>query len=129
MEWNKLYKYFKTLNLLVLLVLISASYFLFGRSVSLGVVAGGVLIMGNFTILQHSIRKAFSSQEFNPRQKANIIMKYYLRLLCLGIIMFILIAKGWVHPIGLVIGLSTLVFTIICLGLSRSLMTNSKEGF
>lgn len=42
-----------------------------------------------------------------------ILAKYYVRFVVSGIIIFILIAKGYVNPIGLIIGLSIVVASII----------------
>ena len=42
-----------------------------------------------------------------------VLAKYYLRFLVSGFIIFLLIAGRIVHPVGLVIGLSIVVFSII----------------
>jgi hypothetical protein len=42
-----------------------------------------------------------------------VLAKYYLRFLITGFIIFLLIAGHIVHPVGLVFGLSIVVFSII----------------
>jgi hypothetical protein len=42
-----------------------------------------------------------------------VLAKYYLRFLISGFIIFLLIAGRIVHPVGLIFGLSVVVFSII----------------
>jgi hypothetical protein len=60
--------------------------------------------------------------------KLAIVAKYYFRLAILGIIIYILITNGWVNPIGLAIGLSIVVFSIINIGIRAVLKTSSGEA-
>ena len=43
----------------------------------------------------------------------SVLAKYYLRFMVSGLIIFALIFFGWVHPIGLVIGLSIVVASVM----------------
>ena len=117
MDWDHVYKTLKWLNWVTLLVLGSASFFLMDNAFTTGVLLGGLLIMANFHALQHVIRQGFSPQDQRKRGKASIIAKYYLRLLALGILIYLCLKLNWVHPIGLVIGLSIVVISIVCLGI------------
>ena len=86
---------------------------------------GGLIIIANFGILQHTVRRAFSSDGLMRRRKMSIIAKYYLRLLALGVIIYFLIDCGWVDPVGLAVGLSTVVISIIALGIYLARKTYS----
>jgi hypothetical protein len=44
--------------------------------------------------------------------KAQFYLKYYLKLAALGLILYVLIRKQIAHPLGLLIGLSTVVISI-----------------
>jgi hypothetical protein len=54
--------------------------------------------------------------------------KYYLRLLALGVILYLLITRGWIDPVGLVVGLSTVMVSIIALAIHMVLRTRTKEA-
>jgi len=44
--------------------------------------------------------------------KAQFYLKYYIKLTALGLILYVLVRKQIAHPLGLLIGLSTVVFSI-----------------
>jgi hypothetical protein len=54
-----------------------------------------------------------------------IIAKYYFRLAIMGIIIYILITSGWIDPIGLAVGLSTVLISILGIGIRAVLKTSS----
>ena len=58
----------------------------------------------------------------------SIIAKYYLRLLALGVIIYFLITRGWVDPVGLAVGLSTVVISIVTLGIYLARKTYTGEA-
>ena len=127
MDWKTLYRDLSTRNWLILLFLSSISFFVMSNSLTLGVILGGLVIIVNFNILQRTICRAFSSERIMTG-KITVILKYYLRLLALGVIIYVLITKGWVDPVGLAIGLSTVVISIVSFGISRAWKTYSTEA-
>lgn len=128
MDWRILYHEIKMLNWLILLVLSGVSYFLMSAAWTLGVILGGFVIIANFSMLQHTIRQAFTTDGQMIRGKAAIIAKYYLRLLGLGIMIYLLITRGWVDPVGLAVGLSTVVLSIVIMGIHMALKTRTREA-
>ena len=128
MDWRILYHEIKVLNWLILLVLSVVSYFVMSPAWTLGVILGGFVIIANFSMLQHTIRQAFSSEGNMIRGKAAIIAKYYLRLVGLGIMIYLLITRGWVDPVGLAVGLSTVVLSIVIMGIHMALKTRTREA-
>jgi len=128
MDWEKVYSDLRKRNWIILFILSSISYFLMGQSLTLGVILGGFIIIANFRIFQHTIRRAFSSEGVMTTSKMTIIVKYYFRLLALGVILYVLITKGWVDPIGLAVGLSTVVISIVSFGINRTLRTYIREA-
>ena len=121
MDWEIIYEDLKANNWIILLILSSISYFLLSPAQTLGTILGGLIIIANFKVFQHTIRKAFSSDGVLKGRRLSIIAKYYFRLLILGIIIFFLISKGLVDPVGLAIGLSTIVISVLVLGISLAL--------
>lgn len=78
---------------------------------TLGVLAGGLLVTVNFHLLARTLRKALTPPHLASHH--TVLAKYYVRFLISGFIIFVLIAGGFVDPLGLVIGLSVVVASII----------------
>ena len=76
-----------------------------------GVFFGGLLVTINFHLLARTLKKALTPPHLSSHNV--ILVKYYLRFIGSGFIIFVLIAGHFVHPVGLVIGLSVVVFSII----------------
>ena len=127
MDWETLYRHLSTRNWVILLIISSISFFVMSHSLTLGIILGGMVIIINFNILQHTIHKAFSPEGVMTA-KISIILKYYMRLLALGIIIYVLVTQGWVDPIGLAVGLSTVVISIVSYGITRARHNYSKEA-
>lgn len=127
MDWTKTFRTLKTLNWTILLILSSVSYALMGNTFTAGVILGGFLIIANFNVLQRTIRKGFRADGVFGANKGAIIGKYYLRLVVLGVLIYLLIRQKWVNPVGLAVGLSVVVFSIITLGVYMILKESSGE--
>jgi len=128
MEGQRFHNILRTLNWLVLLCFSLASYFSMGPFWTTGVLLGGLIAIVNFTVLQHTVRRAFSPEGVHQGARFSIVGKYYLRLLALGVILYVLIAKEWIDPLGLAVGLSTVVLSIIGLGIGLALRIRTKEA-
>ena len=77
---------------------------------TLGIIFGGLIVTVNFHLLAKTLKKAL-----HPRQLASpnvILVKYYIRFIISGVIIFLLIRQQVVNPIGLFIGLSVVVASI-----------------
>lgn len=127
MDWEKICHKIQTLNWVVLLMLGVFSFYFAASAFTLGAILGGLMIIANFNVLQHTVRRAFCSDGNMTAGKKTIIIKYYLRLAVLGILIYTLLSNSWVHPIGLVMGLSTVVISIITLGI-HMLLKHSTWG-
>lgn len=126
MDWRRLYRELRTLNWFILLVLSLGGYVFLSNSQTTGIILGGLIIMINFSVLQHTICGAFALDGAMRKGKAAIITKVYLRLLGLGAILYFLIARGLVDPVGLAIGLSTTVFGIVTIGIQKAIRMNEE---
>jgi hypothetical protein len=81
---------------------------------TLGVALGGLIVLVNFHLLYRILKKAFIPDRLaSPK---SVIIKYYLRLLGTGLILYLLIAKRLVDPLGLVVGLSVVVINLTLVG-------------
>jgi hypothetical protein len=91
-----------------------------------GIFFGGLLVTVNFHLLARTLRKAFT-----PPQLASpnaVLAKYYIRFIASGFIIFILIAGRLVNPVGLVLGLSVVVASIILVTLREAKNLIFKEA-
>jgi uncharacterized membrane protein len=127
MDWKTLYKDLKSMNWFILLVLSSMSYLLMEPVFTAGVILGGLTAIANFSLLQHTIYGAFSAGGFT-KSRISIIAKFNLRLLGVGVILYILITKGLVHPVGLGLGLSIVVFSIVGMGIHLAFKMRTGEA-
>ena len=105
------------LNWVVLILMVLVSLFWQSRSVTLGVVAGGLLVILNFGWMGHSLLKVISSpQAYSPR---GFKRNYFFRLLVVGGAISFLLIRGEVHPLALVVGLSVVVVSLLLTTLKR----------
>ena len=98
------------------------------NSLTLGIILGGLIIILNFRLFQNTICRAFAPEGIMKGAKVIIILKYYFRLLALGIIIYVFIIKAGINPVGLAIGLSTVVISIISLGITRVFKAHTGEA-
>jgi hypothetical protein len=128
MEWQRFHNILRMLNWLFLLCFSLASYFSMSPYWTAGVILGGLIAIANFNVLQHTVRRAFSPEGIHHGARFSIVGKYYLRLVALGVILYVLITRGWIDPVGLVVGLSTVVLSIVGLGIGLALRIRTKEA-
>jgi hypothetical protein len=88
-----------------------AGFYVGETSFAAGILLGGLIVTVNFHLLARTLRKALTPPHLASHNV--VLAKYYLRFVISGFIIFALIAGHIVNPIGLVIGLSIVVFSII----------------
>lgn len=81
------------------------------REFAWGIIAGGLIVTVNFHLLYRTLKGALTPPYISSHHV--VLAKYYLRFMVSGLIIFILISKQWVNPIGLFIGLSVVVVSIM----------------
>ncbi|MDY6987261.1 MAG: ATP synthase subunit I [Thermodesulfobacteriota bacterium] len=111
----------------VLFVVVTISGFLLAPGpFAWGIVAGGLIVTINFQLLYRSL-----SQALTPPHVANVravLGKYYIRFFVSAVIIFVLIADHYVHPLGLIIGLSVVVTSIFITTLNEIRRILFKEA-
>lgn len=128
MEWDLIYEDLKKKNWITLLFFSSISFFTLNHFYTLGIIAGGLVSIANFMFMQHTLKKAFGTDCKRKSGKISIFLYYYFRVLILGIIIFILLKYQWVNPVGLTLGLSTVVVAIAFMGISMAFKTKGGEA-
>jgi hypothetical protein len=78
---------------------------------AMGIVCGGLIVTINFHLLYRTLKKALTPPNLSSHNV--VLAKYYARFTISGFIIFLLISGHYVHPIGLFVGLSVVVASII----------------
>jgi hypothetical protein len=79
---------------------------------ALGIVLGGLIAVINFHLLKKTLKTVFSPQIVSENGRSVVggtLIKYYIRFGISGLIIYLLISKHIVHPLGLLAGLSVVV--------------------
>jgi hypothetical protein len=76
-----------------------------------GIIFGGLIVTVNFHLLHRTLKKALTPPYLSSHNV--VIAKYYVRFIVSGFIIFVLIAKHYVNPLGLFVGLSVVVVSIV----------------
>jgi hypothetical protein len=76
-----------------------------------GVIAGGLIVTINFHLLARTLKSAFTPPHLSSYNV--VLAKYYARLVASGFLIFYLISRHHVHPLGLTMGLSVVVVSIL----------------
>jgi len=91
-----------------------------------GILFGGLLVTANFHMLARTLRKALTPPHLDSHNA--VLAKYYLRFIASGFIIFVLIAGHIVDPVGLILGLSIVVCSIILATMSEVKKLIFKEA-
>jgi hypothetical protein len=86
---------------------------------ALGILAGGLLVTVNFHLMYRSLREALTPP--HTTNVASALTKHFLRFTASVIIITALIAGGYVHPGGLIVGLSVIVAAFMLAALRETL--------
>lgn len=124
----------KIASWLVLACLVVGGYLWQGREFALGVLVGGLVAVINFHLLHQALKgllerpAAMSPEEAAGRAKAFFAARQLLRFFALLAILFLLVSQGWVNIFGLVVGLSTVVLTLILAAIIEVIKLKNKEA-
>jgi hypothetical protein len=88
-----------------------AGFILYPPAFARGILFGGLIVTINFHLLHRTLKKALTPPHLSSHNV--VVAKYYLRFVVSGFIIFVLIAKQYVNPLGLFIGLSVVVVSIM----------------
>ena len=124
----------KIANWLVLAVLVAAGFIWQGSEFALGILVGGLVAVINFHLLHQALKgtleraAALDPEEAKGRAKAFFAARQLLRFFALLAIIFLLVSYGWVNIFGLVVGLSTVVLTLILAAIIEVIKLKNKEA-
>lgn len=98
-------------NWVLFSVLVVGGMLVAGSKIFLGILFGGLIVTVNFHLLARTLKNSLTPPFLKSHN--SILAKYYVRFTISGLIIFVLISEHIVHPIGLFIGLSVVVASIM----------------
>jgi len=98
-------------NWIILAILFIPSLIFASQKFYLGVLLGGFISILNFHGMVFGLRGLFKNLSGNVKQPTMI--KYYIRLILTGVVLYLLIVTKTVDIFGLVIGLSVVVINMV----------------
>jgi hypothetical protein len=111
----------------VLLVLAGiAGFTLASPAFAKGIIFGGLIVTINFHLLARTLNRSLKPPHL---ASPNVILaKYYIRFVASGVIIFFLITRKVVNPVGLVVGLSVVVASMMLAALLEIKKLRIKEA-
>jgi hypothetical protein len=101
-------------NWLFFIGLTAASLLIWDLKFTLGVIAGGIMVIVNFDILRRVLIKQFAPG--NRASISGVLIRYYIRFAITAVLILLLLKFSLVGPIGLLIGLSVIVLNLTLTG-------------
>lgn len=108
---QRLLRFVTRANWLLFVASSVAAAILASRDFALGTIFGGLIVTVNFHLLYRTLKKAFKPSHLTSHNV--VLAKYYVRFGISGVILFVLISKHIVNPMGLFVGLSVVVASIM----------------
>jgi hypothetical protein len=104
-------------NWIILIVLVLLSLLWQSLPVTMGVLAGGVLVIINYRWLGRSLFKVLGDPHLGAAK--GFKRNYLFRLLFIASAIYLLLVRGGVHPLALVVGLSVVVINLLITTVKR----------
>ncbi len=114
-DLQKIVDFITTSNWLILLVGGMIGLILTPVKFAMGIILGGLIVAINFHLLKQTLKKMFHPDIVSEKGQSivgNVLVKYYIRFAVSGTLIFLLISKHIVHPVGLLAGLSVVVASV-----------------
>jgi hypothetical protein len=110
----------------LLLVLAAAGWYFHSLAFACSVLIGGVLANGSFWLLKNDIQRIMQrvadaeglENAAFTFEKTRFFLRFYARLVVLGLVLFVLASRVTINVIGLTLGLTTVMFSVVIIGLS-----------
>jgi hypothetical protein len=123
-------------NLVIIAVFTVGSWYIIDWNLAKSVLIGGVLASVSFFLLKRDAEQLIDQvaagsqvQGVKGLAKSSFILKFNGRLIVLGLLLYVLTTKININIIGLVIGLSTVMLSVIIVVLTRGRMVFSGQSF
>jgi uncharacterized membrane protein (DUF485 family) len=124
-EKDPLQKKIEMTNWIIMGILLMLSFFFMPYRFTLGMVLGGFISIVNFHWLDRDLRKVFS--RLSERSGSFVMVKYFIRITVTAVVLYFIISADIVDIIGLLIGLSTVVITMVFTAIAAYSKKNCLE--
>jgi hypothetical protein len=116
-------------NIFFVVLLTLFGWYLSGWHCAKSVLIGGILSGGSFFVLKRTMMQIVSKIAVSDAQRpaAGFAVKFYIRLMVLVLLLAVVSMSISIHLIGLVVGLSTVMVSVIFVTLARGLMEFSGK--
>jgi hypothetical protein len=114
------------LNWLLLAVMTMAAWSAGFAYIAKGIFVGGLIANISFSLLKRDLTKVITGPM--KVNKVLFFIKYYARFTMLALIIYYLVRYPAVHLGGLVIGLSTVVLSIVITAAAKNIHSTAKEA-
>jgi len=111
----------------VLVTMSGAAWVFFSKQAALSVFLGGGIVILSFQVLKWQLRRALQKAKGSP-STGGLFFSYYLRFLGSLFLVFLLMHLGWVGPVGFLVGLSTVMVSVVIVGGLEYLVSFTKRG-
>jgi hypothetical protein len=108
---QRLLKFIARSNMVLLIMVSGIGLWATSWDFAMGIIAGGLIVTINFHLLYRTLKRSFTPPRVSSMKA--ILFKYYVRFTISGLIIFFLVSRHLVDPLGLFIGLSVVVASII----------------
>lgn len=110
-EKDPLQKKIEIANWIILGMFLIMSLFFMPLRFSLGILLGGFISIVNFHWLERDLRSVF--QRLSEGSKSSVFLKYFIRFAVTATVLYFIISADIVDVIGLLVGLSLVMFNIV----------------
>lgn len=125
-ENKQLVRRILTLAAVLTLIMAAGGWFFAGHTFALSVLLGAVLACGSFFLLQRDIRQLMDrlaadssvADAVSGMEKARFLLKSLGRFTVLALLLFAVAARMAIQPIGLVLGLATIMLSVVFIGIA-----------
>lgn len=124
-EKDPLQRRLEILNWIVLCLFTAISLTFFSDEFTMGILLGGLISIVSFSWRQRDLRIVF--RNLTERSKASIMARYFIRFTVSAILIYLIITKTSADVIGLLIGLSIVVFNVMVTVFMSLLKKNDSE--
>jgi hypothetical protein len=90
---------------------VAISLLFFSADFTLGILLGGLISVGSFSWRQRDLRVVF--RNLTERSRSAIMFRYFIRFFVSAVLIFFIITKTSADVIGMVIGLSIVIISIV----------------
>jgi hypothetical protein len=125
-EADPLIRKIRLMNGMVWLALIGAGLPFMPWRFTLGIAAGGMVILANFHLLARALKSGLTPGQLTTPMA--VIAKYYMRLVGTAVVLYFLISYRLVDPFGLILGLSVVVINLTLMGCNEMRKILFKEA-